>query len=1245
MEDLVVILASQVTGNTYSKTGGAASAGAVSGTKSVTLGKQNIAISAGVASGASHLAVSQKVGSMISALVASATDAITHSRTGISISTGVASGASAKGVTYFVKNGGSDAADGLSDATAWATVAKVQGATLLPGDTVQFKCGSVWREAWNVGAGGSNSAYINYTSYSSGAKPRITGTVVKSGFALHSGSIYKITGYACPIDTYLVTQNGARLLRKTSTGAMVAGSFFHDDAGDILYVWMTDNSNPSTKTIEVSEQYNEVVVAARAYVTFNGIKFDGAGGQFGASYKVMSGSDHIDTLFCDIVDAHYAGYWFERAASQTVSTSVRLLNCNLGNCTIQNIAVEGSGTTNRVAGWIGDGNIVDGGGNSSEGQASVAIRYGSAAAWTNNEVKNFTGAFFWGGAFYNDFSINSVVQGNYHHDCTPNAVQFDDGSNGFYCIRNTFVGMSTGDCAVFEDHLRANGTSTFVHNTCVGGQSGLRFGPGSGASKETGITFKNNIVSHQTFANINIDESGSSAVASDDFDNDVDYNLYYKSGGAVFVTFDANNTYNLTTWRAATTWDAHSVEGDPLFTNAGAADYTLQSGSPALNVGVAISPINDGYSGAGPDMGRYERTAGNVFTKVGSAISAAVASGAKVITRSKTGSGITAGVTSGADVSTHSETGTAISALSAAGARVREFAGKAGSAISALVASGGDVHEAVESGSMISAGVASGADQVTHAETGLAVSVGVASGADQSEHAETGTAVTAGVTSGADATTHAETGAGISAGVASGADVAEHGETGVAISAGVASGQAVKLAPGKAGIAASEGKASGADASEHARTGLAVSSLSSAGADSHTAPRTGMVIATAVFLGPDATTRQKANIVVSSAILSGPDVTTHVESGLATSEGTMAGVHSASRAVTGIAAMGGLGASGSYRTVIVADAPVSYWRLNETASPAVDEMGVQDGSYGGGLGMTLGAPGLLTGDSNKATVFGGIEGVTIGNNAPFQIGTGTLEAWIKTPDAGAGYRAIICKANAYGMFMINNELGTWSWGGLGAGPRLTGVFLNDNIRHFVEIVFQDGVTNGSQFYVDGVAVGAPFTMDVNGQGDNLCIGTNSSAGGQIFNGTIDEPAVYSYKLTPDKSLLHYQAGAGLTATSGGALSGTRITERAKTGIAVAASIASGVKQKVSTRSGIATSATSMSGFRNVILNRSGMAVIGTIVSGVVEFIRTFRGGTLDLEHDTAHIVQTEHAAVIDMLHISATIEMHEEVRK
>lgn len=49
--------------------------------------------------------------------------------------------------SYYVKNGGNDNADGTSDATAWATVGKVNKFSFSTGDDVYFKAGDTWSGA------------------------------------------------------------------------------------------------------------------------------------------------------------------------------------------------------------------------------------------------------------------------------------------------------------------------------------------------------------------------------------------------------------------------------------------------------------------------------------------------------------------------------------------------------------------------------------------------------------------------------------------------------------------------------------------------------------------------------------------------------------------------------------------------------------------------------------------------------------------------------------------------------------------------------------------------------------------------------------------------------------------------------------------------------------------------------------------------------------------------------------------
>jgi hypothetical protein len=79
----------------------------------------------------------------------------------------------AQAATYFVKNGGSDAADGLSDATAWATLSKVNSTAFSAGDTIQFQRGSTWTGELEVDSHGTSGNPVTYQAYGTGARPII----------------------------------------------------------------------------------------------------------------------------------------------------------------------------------------------------------------------------------------------------------------------------------------------------------------------------------------------------------------------------------------------------------------------------------------------------------------------------------------------------------------------------------------------------------------------------------------------------------------------------------------------------------------------------------------------------------------------------------------------------------------------------------------------------------------------------------------------------------------------------------------------------------------------------------------------------------------------------------------------------------------------------------------------------------------------------------------------------------------
>ena len=74
------------------------------------------------------------------------------------------------GSVYYVSNSGNDNNDGLTKATAWATIAKVNTYKLEPVDTVLFERGGLWREPLIA------QKAVTYSAWGEGDKPKIYGS-------------------------------------------------------------------------------------------------------------------------------------------------------------------------------------------------------------------------------------------------------------------------------------------------------------------------------------------------------------------------------------------------------------------------------------------------------------------------------------------------------------------------------------------------------------------------------------------------------------------------------------------------------------------------------------------------------------------------------------------------------------------------------------------------------------------------------------------------------------------------------------------------------------------------------------------------------------------------------------------------------------------------------------------------------------------------------------------------------------
>ncbi len=87
--------------------------------------------------------------------------------------------------TYYVSNAGSDTNNGLSEASSWKTLAKVNAVTLFVGDAVKFKCGDSW-----FGQLTPQRSTISYGAYGTGLKPVISGFQTITGWTNLGNGIY-----------------------------------------------------------------------------------------------------------------------------------------------------------------------------------------------------------------------------------------------------------------------------------------------------------------------------------------------------------------------------------------------------------------------------------------------------------------------------------------------------------------------------------------------------------------------------------------------------------------------------------------------------------------------------------------------------------------------------------------------------------------------------------------------------------------------------------------------------------------------------------------------------------------------------------------------------------------------------------------------------------------------------------------------------------------------------------------------
>ena len=225
-------------------------------------------------------------------------------------------------------------------------------------------------------------------------------------------------------------------------------------------------------------------------------------------------------------------------------------------------------------------------------------------------------------------------------------------------------------------------------------------------------------------------------------------------------------------------------------------------------------------------------------------------------------------------------------------------------------------------------------------------------------------------------------------------------------------------------------------------------------------------------------------------------------------------------------------ASANYSSTVLADGPVSYWRLGEQSGTTALDIGTgaNNGTFTGGY--TLGVNGAIVSDTNDAVGFNGSTGyVSVPDKANLDLtGDMTLEMWAKPGLLNGTTQTVLQKgtsASSAGtgwQYRISiNSANHWK-GIIFVGTTSYEIIDNTDTLSTSRWDYLALVRSGSTltFYVNGQSVGsAAVSGATNTTTGMLAFGRAGGYSNYYLNGSVDEVAIYSAALTVSQVQNHF----------------------------------------------------------------------------------------------------------------------------
>jgi len=474
---------------------------------------------------------------------------------------------------YYVKSGGSDAADGLSDANAWATLAKVAATSFSPGDAINLKRGDTWAEFLAFPSSGSAGLPIVLRSYGAGALPIIDGGNSRDKcIEISSKNYITLTNLDCwraVGSCYNFIGTSSNIITNNCVGRNSGNQAFqHLTSASVTH----NNVTAHGCTDDGLSQHNSTVVVVNTgnfYDNAQGIQIIDAATFTG--YDITCSNNSTE----DVYALGTAGVIAGSPVAMTITnfTGDGLAKCSYAVLNITNPTISGAsaGVVSNAGGFI----------NITGGSASAMLASGGGYIKATGTSFGGNGVALSGSAYFVNTADASEVNLNRCHfnGCTNDQINIGGTSevNIDHCIfdnltsaKYAIVTGSTGVARVFNSVFYDANTN------------------GNGISVSGTATVKNCIFT-------------SLASAIDWFT------------GAT-LTLDANDLYANTTNFGGDVYGSGNTGGittDPLLVDPANGDFHISSGSPCEAIGVYVGSEEDYYEnavGSTPDIGAHQVT-------------------------------------------------------------------------------------------------------------------------------------------------------------------------------------------------------------------------------------------------------------------------------------------------------------------------------------------------------------------------------------------------------------------------------------------------------------------------------------------------------------------------------------------------------------------------------------------------------------------------------------------------------------